>query len=74
MAGVEFIVPSLNHLLAMKFHAMKQSPKLREMKDLLDVAVMIKENKVNVSSDDFRDLCLRYGTPEIYKKILDQFK
>ena len=63
-------VPSLEHLLAMKLHAMKQQPERREHKDWLDIMELIKVNKVDVKADRFRELCLKVGTPELYERIL----
>jgi hypothetical protein len=69
IAGRKFIVPSLNHLIALKLHAIKHNPKVRENKDLLDIIDLVKFNKVNVDSDDFKELCLKYGNEELYNKI-----
>jgi len=70
IAEQEFIVPCLNHLIALKLHAIKHNPKIREFKDFLDIAELIKVNKVDIKSDGFRNLCLKYGTEELYNKIL----
>ncbi len=70
IAGKEFIVPSLSHLIALKLHAIKYNPKTRELKDFLDIVELVKVNHVNVKSDEFKDLCLKYGTAELYQKIL----
>ncbi len=66
--GKEFVVPSLHHLIALKLHAIKGS-KWREMKDLLDVVSLMRINRVDVKSDNFKNLCARYGPKDIYKKI-----
>lgn len=63
-------VPSLEHLLAMKLHAIKQQPERREHKDWLDIIELITVNKVDVRADRFKELCLKVGTPELYKRIL----
>ena len=68
-----FVVPSLNHLIAMKLHAIKQNPE-REIKDLLDIANLIKEHNVSVLSESFRALCLKYGPDTTYDKLLNIFK
>ncbi len=70
VAGCRMRVPSLEHLLAMKLHALKQEPERRETKDWLDIVQLIEVNKVNVKSDNFRKLCLKVGTPALYKRIL----
>lgn len=66
----EFIIPSLNHLLAMKLHAMKQSPDMRFYKDLPDIVSLIQKNKIDVTSVSFRDLCLKFGTEDLHKELL----
>lgn len=71
IAGQKFIVPSLNHLIALKLHAIKSNPKIRELKDFLDIGELIKVNKVDIKNEEFKNLCLKYGTEELYKKILD---
>lgn len=71
IAEQKFIVPCLNHLIALKLHAIKHNPKIREFKDFLDIAELIKVNKIDIKSDEFRELCLKYGTEELYNKILD---
>lgn len=72
IAGEKFIVPSLNHLIALKLHAIKYNPKIREYKDFLDIIELIRVNKVEVKSREFMQLCLKYGTEELYNKILDR--
>lgn len=67
--GEKFKVPSLGHLIAMKLHALKNSEGEREYKDLLDIMELIHKNRVDIDSDKFRDLFLKYGTEELYLKI-----
>ena len=69
IAGKQFVVPSLEHLLALKFHAMKSNPKEREYRDLPDVVGLIQRNSVDFRAEKFRDLCLRYGSEKLYQKI-----
>lgn len=70
VADQKFIVPSLNDLMAMKLHSIKSNPPSRKG-DLLDILIMTSANKINVRSGDFKELCLKYGTEEIYKKIIE---
>ncbi|MDO8661718.1 MAG: nucleotidyl transferase AbiEii/AbiGii toxin family protein [Candidatus Omnitrophota bacterium] len=71
IAGCEFRVPSLEHLIALKLHAVKYNPKPRLIKDIPDIINLIKINKVDVKSGKFKELCLKYGTQELYEKILE---
>jgi len=72
IAGQKFMVPSLNHLIALKLHAIKYNPKIREYKDLADIIDLIRINKLNVKDAEFRNLCLKYGTGELYKRIVEK--
>ena len=72
IAGQKFIVPSLNHLIALKLHAIKYNPKIREYKDLADIIDLIRINKLNIKDAELKKLCLKYGTEELYKKILER--
>ena len=71
IAEQKFIVPSLHNLIALKLHSIKYNPKIRESRDLPDIINLIRINKINFNGKDFRELCLKYGTNEIYNKILD---
>lgn len=72
IAGGKFIVPCLEHLIALKLHSLKYNPKFRENKDLPDIIDLIRIHKVKVKSKEFRDLCLKFGTEELYNKILER--
>lgn len=71
IAEQKFIVPSLNHLIALKLHAIKYNPG-REYKDLMDIIELIKVNRANIKTDEFKQLCFKYGTEGLYNKILDR--
>ncbi len=68
--GLEVHVPALEDLIAMKLHAAKHAAPHRRYKDLIDIFYLVDANKVDVSSDRFREMCEKYGTPEIYADIL----
>lgn len=71
IAGQRFIVPSLFHLIALKLHSIKYNPKLREPKDFPDIIGLIRANNIKVKDKEFKELCLKYGTEEIYHEILN---
>lgn len=73
IAGQKFKVPCLNHLIALKLHAIKYNPKIRWYKDFIDIMELIKVNKIDVRGDEFKNLCLKYGTEELYNDILEKF-
>ena len=70
----EFVVPSLNHLIALKLHSMKFNLKDRLAKDFPDIIGLIRTNKLNIHHNDFRELCLKYGSEEIYQRIMEVLK
>ncbi len=72
IAGQKFMVPSLNHLIALKLHAIKYNPKIREYKDLPDIIQLVRINKLDVKDTIFKDICLKYGTEELYNKIAER--
>lgn len=65
----EIYIPSLEYLIALKLHAIKNNRKWRELKDLLDIVELIKINNVDTKTPKFKELCLKYGTEQDYKKI-----
>lgn len=71
IAGQKFIVPSLYNLIALKLHSIKHNPKIRESADLPDIINLIRINKIDFKNKDFRELCLKYGTEETYRKIVE---
>ena len=68
--GEKFTIPSLQHLMALKLHSMKCN-KARITTDLLDIVNLVKINKINVKDKEFETLCLKFGTKEIYQKIME---
>jgi len=74
IAGSELVIPSLNHLIALKLHAIKHGSKNRLWKDMPDIIDLIKINKVDFNGAEFKGICLKFGTAEIYKDILGVLK
>ena len=69
MYGAWLLIPCLEHLLALKLHALKHSHLGRYLKDFLDVENLVQVNKVDLRSDKIRQLFTKYGTMELYEKI-----
>jgi hypothetical protein len=69
MYGARLLIPTLEHLLALKLHTLKHSHAGRFLKDFLDVENLVKVNKVDLRSNSVRQMFLKYGTAEIYEKI-----
>ncbi len=59
-------VPSLDHLLALKLHALKQSLPHRTSKDAEDVEILVRRNRINLSDPHYEQLFLKYGSRDIY--------
>jgi predicted nucleotidyltransferase len=74
IGGEKFLVPSLNHLIALKLHSVKHNPKWRETRDLPDIIELVRMNGIDPKSNEFKRLCLKYGTEELYRKIVKSFK
>ena len=71
IVGQKLHVPSLNHLIALKLHAIKSNQKNRLLKDLPDIINLILINKIDITNPEFKTMCLKYGTEDIYKKIVE---
>jgi len=67
--GVKTRVPSLEHLLALKLHALKHTRLHRFLKDFLDVENLIRINQLDIKSQSLRELFAKYGTDDLYEKI-----
>ena len=72
IGGQKFIVPSVLHLIALKLHSIKDNKK-REYKDLLDIIDLIRNNRIDIKSKEFKELCLKYGNELLYKRIVEHF-
>ena len=62
-------VVSLEHLLALKCHAIKHGHPGRVEKDVDDVIGLVRANQLDVTSADWREIFLKYGPSELYAKL-----
>jgi predicted nucleotidyltransferase len=62
-------IPSLEHLLMLKLHALKNGRIDRFLKDFLDVEHLIRINKLDIKSENIRQLFVKYGTMDLYEKV-----
>lgn len=67
VAGVKVV--SLQHLLALKCHAIKHGHPGRIVKDTDDVIQLTQANRLDVNDPKVRELFLKHGTPELYEKV-----
>ena len=67
--GTESKIPSLEHLIALKVHALHHGGERRLLKDYDDLNNLITVNKVDTKSEWFRDVCMKFGTTDIYERL-----
>ena len=70
MQGTAVRILSVEHLIALKMHALKHTHPRRELKDLLDVVNLVELNHMDLGGEKFRQLCERYGNEKIRDKII----
>jgi predicted nucleotidyltransferase len=69
MYGERVLIPGLEHLIALKLHALKHTHLGRYLKDFLDIENLIRINHIDLRSDSVRQLFVKYGTMELYEKV-----
>ena len=69
LEGAAVVVPSLEHLIALKVHALKNTTGLRALKDLTDVAQLLAANGVDPQAPWVRTVFEKYGNMEIHEQI-----
>jgi hypothetical protein len=67
IAEADFSIPSLENLLAMKIHSLKNNYSNRHIKDFPDIINLIMANSVNL--DTIKELCDRFGSQDLYEEI-----
>ena len=67
--GPTLSVASVASLIAMKLHALKYVDTVRALKDQSDLVALLQQAGIAPDSKAFRQLCIRYGTLEIYERI-----
>jgi predicted nucleotidyltransferase len=67
--GAHSHIPSLEHLLMLKLHALKNGRINRFLKDFLDVENLIRINKLDIKSENLRQLFAKYGSMDLYDKV-----
>lgn len=68
--GAQARIPCLDHLLALKLHALKQSLAHRTAKDAEDVEILVRRNGLNLHDPRYQELFLKHGTRELYDTFL----
>ena len=63
-------VVGLDHLIALKLHALKNAPEHRVSKDFNDIEMLAKHHGLQLKSDHYKRHFLKYGTGQIYETLL----
>jgi len=63
-----FQVPGLANLIALKLHAIRNNP-AREIRDLGDIAELLRANPGQISSDALKELCASFGPADVAAKL-----
>lgn len=69
----EFTIPNLNHLIALKLHAIKSDSK-RKYKDLTDIFDLIQHNSKDLINTDIISLCETYADSDTKSTIFNELK
>ena len=70
--GVEFLLPKVEHIIAMKLHAVLHGEAHRLGKDFEDIVSLIEIYDLDFSVDsEFYSLCEKYANDQIYTRIVD---
>ena len=64
-------VPCLDHLLALKLHALRQNSPHRTSKDADDVEVLLRRHQINLADTHYKALFLKHGTQNSTKPSSD---
>ena len=62
-------VPSLQHLIALKLHVLKQGLRHRVLPDLDDVIELVLANGLDLREEKWRRLFDKYGNMDLYEKV-----
>ncbi|MBI3008667.1 MAG: nucleotidyltransferase family protein [Candidatus Omnitrophica bacterium] len=68
VGAINVRIPCLVHLIALKLHAIRNNPK-RELKDLGDIVELLRSNQGEVTREELKSTCARYGPEGIYTKL-----
>jgi hypothetical protein len=63
-------VPCLDHLLALKLHALKQVLPHRTSKDAEDVEMLVRRHGLDLREPHYEQLFLKFGSRELYDTFL----
>lgn len=64
-SGTTARMVALDHLVAMKLHALKHGPPHRYMRDLDDVISLLAAHGINLELEPYKNLCVKHGNHEL---------
>ncbi len=67
---IECLLPSPMSLIAMKLHSIMNNFETRFPKDFPDIVALSDIHGIDISSETFKNFCLKYGNEKIYELIL----
>jgi hypothetical protein len=67
--GVTIRIPCIEHLIALKVHALNHARARRFLKDFQDVTELVLRNKIDLASAEIQEIFQRYGTTDLYEKV-----
>jgi hypothetical protein len=67
--GIQARVPSPQHLIALKLHALRHGPEHRYEKDFGDIITLGRNAKLDPASEELRQIFDRFGSPELYEQF-----
>lgn len=70
LGGASARFPSLEHLVALKLHVIKQNLRHRMLGDFDDIINLVLANRVNLREEKWRQLFAKYGSLEVYEKVV----
>jgi predicted nucleotidyltransferase len=62
-------IPSLQHLIALKLHVLKQGLEHRMLGDLDDVVQLVLANRIDLDQQEWKETFEKYGHHELYEKV-----
>lgn len=68
--AIPCLVPSLEHLITMKLHALHFSGESRTLKDAVDIVELTAANGIDLGGETFRVLCDRFADARVRERIL----
>jgi hypothetical protein len=67
----EHRIPTTEHLLAMKLHALRYGRETRRSKDAQDIVELARAAGMDLRSETFRELCLKFGDEAVLRYLLN---